>query len=125
MNNQNKNLENPSKEYQEGKKKLEITIYLSDMNSLTEKSLADRLTVMSKKADNEVLSTIYKSLANTVTNLEESEELQAKSFVSCLDSSQSCTVVYYACGMYGCASNYGRVEYYCSSGNYATCERCY
>jgi hypothetical protein len=113
------------KEELEGEKKLEITIHLDEVKSMDGGSLSEQMKNLSDKAAGSMLKSIYSNMSSLITELSESDDKDAKAFVACLGESKSCTVVYYACGMNGCASNAGLVIYYCSNGTTRRCERCW
>ena len=123
MNNQN--ILNPSEEYKEGKKKVEITFSLNDLNGIEGQSIADRLLDWSAATGNPSLTKLYESINASIRNIEESKEKEHKAFLACLKPGSTCTIVYYACDMYGCTGDWGLVEYYCSDGSYIReCQRC-
>lgn len=116
---------NPSKEYKEGKKKFEISFCISELNGIKGESIADRLLTLSQTTENLSLTKLYESISIFIKNIEESEEDKHKTFLACLKPDATCTIVYYACGMYGCTGNWGLVEYYCSDGSYIReCQSC-
>ena len=107
---------------QKGEKVFEFTLNLKDIRTLNGSTLSEKLFNEAKKNSNEFLSNVYFSVAKLLEQLKNEEDEQAKSFLSCVSSSDGCTWVWYACG--SCQGNYALVEAFCPEGDYQWCEKC-
>ncbi|CAM1357802.1 hypothetical protein [Tenacibaculum xiamenense] len=110
---------------EKGKKKLEITINFDNLLK-TKKDLNLRLFETAREVKNDFLAGIYFSFGKFIQEIQNSNEEKAKSFINCLNKSDSCTLVYWACG--SCGGNWALVDAYCGSGgsepDYSFCELC-
>lgn len=109
-----------------GPKKFEFTLDLSVLKSVAGNKVSEKIFNQAKITANDLLAGIYFSTAKFVSELEESSDSDAKKYLRCLESSESCTYVYWGCG--SCGGDWARVDAYCGSGgsepDYSWCELC-
>ncbi|WP_394970359.1 hypothetical protein [uncultured Croceitalea sp.] len=112
----------------EGSKKFEFTLHLNNVKGKSDDKLSEKIRRVAGEFSNEFVSKSYVSVANLIEQLENSDDSQAKSFLSCLKSSETCTYVYWGCG--SCSGGRARVDAYCDGGgggsqpDYSRCESC-
>jgi hypothetical protein len=103
-----------------GERLFEFTLNLKEIRLHKGDNLLEKLLNASKKMSNEFLSKVYLSIAEHLKEIKSDES--ALKHLSCIETSDSCTYVWYACG--SCTESLALVEAYCPEGDYAWCEQC-
>lgn len=110
----------------EGDKKMEFTVNFKAIRLAQGTMISEKLLNTAKESSNDFLTMMYLSVSKFISELEKSDDANAKSFLSCLESSDSCSYVYWGCG--SCGGDGARVDAYCGSGgsqpDYSWCEQC-
>lgn len=104
-----------------GDKLFEFTINLKEIRDGYEgKDISQKLLNASKKMSNSFLASVYSAVGAHLQEVAHAADAQR--YLSCLNSSDGCTFVWYACG--SCQGSLALVEAFCPDGDHRWCERC-